>query len=67
MMPHEKPAARSLFQRFSRDEMAATSVEYALIGVIMALMLVVAMPPIRDEIASIFTFLTAAFQVAYNG
>jgi Flp pilus assembly pilin Flp len=53
-----------LLRRFERNEVAATSVEYALIGVVMAIMLVAAIPPIRDELAGIFTYLTAALQTA---
>jgi len=53
-----------LLTRFYRDERAATSVEYALIGVVMAVMLIVALPPIRDQLTSLISQVTSAFQVA---
>ena len=64
MTPDHNEPKPSLLSRFARDETAATSVEYALIGVVMAVMLVAAIPPIRDQIVGIFTYLSAALQVA---
>ncbi len=64
MTPDPKPGLLHLLRRFERNETAATSVEYALIGVVMAIMLFAAIPPIRDQIANIFTYLSAAMQVA---
>ncbi len=61
MMPNKKSSLKSLLQRFARDDVAATSVEYALIGVIMAIMMVAALPPIRQQIANVFVYLAAAF------
>ena len=59
-----KSALRSLLERFSRDESAATAVEYALIGVVMAIMLGIAIPPIRDQIVAMLNSVVAAFVVA---
>ncbi len=60
----KKPGLVAFFRGFERNEVAATSIEYALIGVVMAIMLVAAVPPVRDELAGIFTYLTAALQTA---
>ena len=64
MAPDTKPTLRQLLTAFRRNEIAATSVEYALIGVVMAIMLEAAVPPIRDQIGNILTYLTAALQTA---
>ncbi len=64
MMTNKKTGLAALLRSFQRNEVAATSVEYALIGVVMAVMLVAAVPPVRDELAGIFTYLTAALQTA---
>lgn len=64
MTTERKKGFFALLKAFERNEVAATSVEYALIGVVMAVMLVAAVPPIRDEIANIFTYLSAALQTA---
>jgi len=62
MMTNKKTGLFQLLRSFERNEVAATSIEYALIGVIMAIMLVAAIPPIVGQLAGIFTYLTAAFQ-----
>jgi Flp pilus assembly pilin Flp len=64
MTTDKKTGFFNMLRRFERDEVAATSIEYALIGVVMAVMLVAAVPPVRDELAGIFTYLTAALQTA---
>ena len=64
MTPDRKPDEPTLVKRFSSDERAATSVEYALIGVTMAIMLLAALQPIRDQLVSIFGAVAAAFQIA---
>lgn len=64
MMTNKKTGLAAVLRSFERNEFAATSVEYALIGVVMAVMLVAAVPPVRDELAGIFTYLTAALQTA---
>lgn len=66
MTPNKKSGLKSLLQRFARDDVAATSVEYALIGVIMAIMMVAALPPIRQQIVNVFVYLAAAIQTAYS-
>lgn len=62
MTSDKKPKTLSLLQRFARDEQAASSVEYALIGVVMAIMLLAALTPMRDQVVSAFTLVAAAFQ-----
>ena len=64
MTTKNKSGLAAFLHSFERNEIAATSVEYALIGVVMAVMLVAAVPPVRDELAGIFTYLTAALQTA---
>lgn len=64
MTTDKKTGLFRLLRSFERNEVAATSIEYALIGVLMAILLVGAIPPIRDELAGIFIYLTAAFQTA---
>ncbi len=64
MSTDKKTGFFKMLRSFERNEVAATSIEYALIGVVMAIMLVASVPPIRDELAGIFTYLTAALQTA---
>jgi Flp pilus assembly pilin Flp len=64
MTPDHNRGLKHLLRSFQRNEKAATSVEYALIGVVMAIMLFAAVPPLRDQLVNIFTYLSAAFQTA---
>ena len=48
----------------ARDEAGATSVEYALMAVIMAIMLIGIVPSIRDGLTPAFVAVTAALQEA---
>ena len=52
---------------FWRDERAATSVEYALIGVVMAIGLLAAIVPLRSELAAMFTSVAVAVENALAG
>jgi len=53
MTQENKPEDSTLLKRFASDERAATSVEYALIGVIMAVPLLASLGLIRDQLLSI--------------
>lgn len=62
MTPARDPKTPTLLQRFARNETAATSVEYSLIGVVMAIVLLAALSPMRDQLVSAFTMVAATFQ-----
>jgi len=53
MTQENKSEDSTLLKRFASDERAATSVEYALIGVIMAVPLLASLGLIRDQLLSI--------------
>lgn len=53
-----------LAARFWADESGATSIEYALIGVVLAIGLMASVPAVKDEIVVIFEKLTGYFQDA---
>jgi len=50
MTDHTKPREPALLERFASDEQAATSVEYALIGVIIAVPLLAMLVTLRDQL-----------------
>jgi len=52
MTQENKSEDSTLLKRFASDERAATSVEYALIGVIMAVPLLASLGLIRDQLLS---------------
>jgi Flp pilus assembly pilin Flp len=60
----ETKTGPSLLARFAANDTAATSIEYALIGVVMALMLFASLPPIREQFLAVFTYMAAAIQLA---
>jgi Flp pilus assembly pilin Flp len=53
----EKRRERPLLEDFKTDERAATSIEYALIAVLLAGCLFIALPLVSGELAETFTLL----------
>ena len=67
MTPDRKTETPELLKKFARDQRAATSVEYALIGVTMAIMLLAALAPIRTQLVSVFALVASAIQAILAG
>ena len=67
MTPDHKTKIPSLLGRFARDETAATSVEYALISVIMAIGLLAAVTPVGASLVSIFSLVVSSFGTFLGG
>ena len=64
MPPDRKPDEPTLLKRFSSDERAATSVEYALIGVLMAVPLLGMLASVRDQLVTMFNSVANAIQAS---
>lgn len=60
MSQEKEPEDSTLMQRFSSDERAATSVEYALIGVIMAVPLLATLGLLRDQLLNMLNSIANA-------
>jgi len=61
-----KPTSETLIKRFSGDERAASSIEYALIAMIAGVGYVASLTPVQQQLSSIFSTVATAFQVALN-
>lgn len=66
MESRKKNGERSLLERFAADQVAATSVEYAVIAVILGVMLLGALVPIKSELSAMFTAVAAVFESALS-
>jgi Flp pilus assembly pilin Flp len=61
------PAKRELLRDFASDEDAATSIEYALIAVILTGGLVISLPLVSLELVETFTMVTDYFVEILGG
>lgn len=68
-IPARKASAglQGLLSRFIRDERAETSIEYALIGVGITLVIMLSVPGIRDQLAVAFFGVADGIQVHLPG
>jgi Flp pilus assembly pilin Flp len=64
MSDNTKPQEPALLVRFASDEQAATSVEYALIGVVIAVPLLAMLVTLRDQLQIMLTSVADAFVTA---
>lgn len=62
-----KPFDRELLRDFASDEYAATSIEYALIAVVLSGCLIVALPLVSVELADTFTQIAGYFVTILAG
>lgn len=67
--PAQEPATglRGLMRRFMRDERAETSIEYALIGVGITLVIMLSVPNIRDQLAITFFGVATGIETSLGG
>jgi Flp pilus assembly pilin Flp len=66
MTPERKPDEPSLLSRFASDEQAATSVEYVLIAVIVAVPLLASLGAIQTQLSAMLNSVAAAFVAALS-
>ena len=66
MTPERKPDEPSLLSRFASDEQAATSVEYVLIAVIVAVPLLASLGAIQTQLSALLNSVAAAFVAALS-
>lgn len=53
---------RGAIRRFAKDESAATSIEYALIAIIVGVGIIGSLTAITPELVAVFDYLTTSFQ-----
>ena len=66
MTPDRKPDQPNLLRRFASDEQAATSVEYVLIAVLLAVPLLGMLATMRDQLTAMLDNVAAAFAAALS-
>ena len=64
---NDKLVDRELLRDFALDDRAATSIEYALIAVILSGCLIVALPLVSTELAGTFTSVAGYFVTILGG